>query len=183
MPLARQRPEGLIAHLAWLSIDTGTGLRFISESGSPEGRLRGLRLASACTPVVHPFPLPEMLGFVPAEPALTGPGLHRRLDGACIPTDLPGVRRAGSLCLTWPVAIRGVDHLGQLGRRWSLVLSPSRGRSSGLRAVVPEATQREIGVRAVLLCLPDGDLRCWPRDPPFAKEFAQGIARLPPLAP
>ena len=63
--LGPERPDGLIAHLAWR---TGTGLRYVDAWQSKdqyeafvENRLH---------PVVHPI-LQEMLGFVPPEPTHT----------------------------------------------------------------------------------------------------------------
>jgi hypothetical protein len=63
--LGPERPDGLIAHLAWR---TESGLRYVdvwqskdASEAFTENRLH---------PVVHPL-LEEMLGFVPPEPAVT----------------------------------------------------------------------------------------------------------------
>ena len=63
--LGPERPDGLIAHVAWR---TDTGLRYVDAWQSKddleaftENRLH---------PVVHPI-LQEMLGFVPPEPVRT----------------------------------------------------------------------------------------------------------------
>ena len=63
--LGPERPDGLIAHLAWR---TDTGLRYVDVwqtkndfDAFEHGRLH---------PVVHPL-LPDMLGFVPPEPPKT----------------------------------------------------------------------------------------------------------------
>ena len=63
--LGPQRPDGLIAHLAWR---TDTGLRYVDvwQSKDDYEAFAEQRLH----PVVHPL-LQEMLGFVPPEPALT----------------------------------------------------------------------------------------------------------------
>ena len=63
--LGADRPDGLIAHLAWR---TETGLRYVDvwQSKDQHEAFAEQRLH----PVVHPL-LQERLGFVPPEPAHT----------------------------------------------------------------------------------------------------------------
>jgi hypothetical protein len=63
--LGRERPSGLIAHLAWR---TDAGLRYVDVWQSKDDY--EVFAESRLHPVVHPI-LQESLGFVPPEPAHT----------------------------------------------------------------------------------------------------------------